>query len=253
MLKVPQKRFAHGDERVGILLSARGTGPCCFLSPLSSSSPPSADDALFLSLNLLPLPTEGATARAHPSFSHKLFPCSPHFHSQIGGGGPRHAHPLSQLDSTLDPFDELPLPLTSAMWPWLRGWINITRAVPSGDEAGPPAPIHGQRGPLFPTTPTSGPRWGRLATPESVCSIRRSQSISLQLSFMAKLRVLFHLASLFRVALGSSFSILSFSLMGRSAFLNFNVDWNGSRLYDSAAADETSRQTDRSLQREMRH
>ena len=73
--------------------------------------------------------------------------------------------------------------------------------------------------------------------------IRRSQSISLQLSLMAKLRVLFHLASLFRVALGSSFSILSFSLMGRSAFLNFNVDWNGSRLYGSAAADETDRQT----------
>ena len=153
MLKVPQKRFAHGVERVGILHSARGTGLCCFLSPLSSSSPPSADDALFLSLNLLPLPTEGATARAHPSLSHKLFPCSPHFHSQIGGGGPRHAHPLSQLDSTLDPFDELLLPLTSAMWPWLRGWINITRGVLSGDEAGPPAPIHGQHGPLFQPLP----------------------------------------------------------------------------------------------------
>ena len=252
---MPQKRFAHGDERVGILLSARGTGPCCFLSPLSSSSPPSADDALFLSLNLLPLPTEGATARAHPSLSHKLFPCSPHFHSQIGGGGPRHAHPLSQLDSTLDPFDELLLPLTSAMWPWLRGWINITRSVLSGDEAGPHAPSTGSTD-LFSNHSHFWSSLGSIGyTGEwrRVCSIRRSQSISLQLSLMAKLRVLFHLASLFRVALGSSFSILSFSLMGRSAFLNFNVDWNGSRLYDSATADETDRQTDRSLPREMRH
>ena len=243
-----------GQERVGILHSARGTGPRCFLSPLSSS-PPSADDALFLSLNLLPLPrraTAALAARAHPSLSHKLFPCSPHFHSQIGGGGPRHAHPLSQLDSTLDPFDELPLPLTSGMWPWLVGWINITRGVLSGDEAGPPAPIHGQRGPLFPTTPTSGPRWGRSATPESGEGYARSGAVDpfhFNSSFMAKLRELFHLASLFRVALGSSFSILSFSLMGRSAFLNFNV------IGMEAAFMIPQRQTrqDRSLQREMRH
>ena len=116
--------------------------------------------------------------RIRRSFSHKLFPCSPHFHSQIGGGGPRHAHPLSQLDSTLDPFDELLLPLTSAMWPWLRGCAGSTSLRAFWVEMRLDLPHPRAARTSFPTTPTTGPRWGRLATPESGEGYARSGAVN---------------------------------------------------------------------------